>query len=176
LREDQPRVPRRKRALRIAFEVALVVAVYVGVSSWQGRALLGADSPAPAFSLRSLDGKQVALADYSGKRVLLHFWATWCGVCRREHGALNALQAGLGADEVLLSVVADSEDPEAVRRYAAEAGIRYPVLLADAKVVRDYRVAAFPTNYFVTGAGKISATTVGMSTRFGMDFRLGCAR
>ncbi|GMV14627.1 MAG: TlpA family protein disulfide reductase [Polyangiaceae bacterium] len=172
----KPRVPWRKRALRIALEIGLVAAVYFGVSAWQGRKLLGSASPAPAFSLRSLDGKQVALEDLRGKRVLLHFWATWCGVCRQEHGALNAVQAGLGPDEVLLSVVADSEDPETVRRYAAEAGIRYPVLLADAKVVRDYRVGAFPTNYFVSKAGQITGHTVGMSTRFGMNARLGCAR
>lgn len=174
--QAKPRVPWRSRALRIALEVGLVVAVYFGISAWQGRKLLGTSSPAPAFSLRSLDGKQVALAELRGKRVLLHFWATWCGVCRQEHGALNAVQAGLGPDEVLLSVVADSEDPEAVRRYAAEAGIRYPVLLADARVVRDYRVSAFPTNYFVAKDGTIAGQTVGMSTRFGMNARLGCAR
>lgn len=170
------RVPWRRRALRIALEIGLVAAVYFGVSAWQGRKLLGSASPAPAFSLRSLDGEQVALEDLRGKRVLLHFWATWCGVCRQEHGALNAVQAGLGPDEVLLSVVADSEDPASVRRYAAEAGIRYPVLLADAKVVRDYRVGAFPTNYFISRDGRITGHTVGMSTRFGMNARLGCAR
>jgi len=173
---DKPRVPWRKRVARIALEIALVVAVYVGVSAWQGRKLVGQGETAPAFTLTALDGKQVALADLKGKRVLLHFWATWCGVCRQEHGALNAVQAGLGPDEVLLSVVADSEDPEAIRRYAAEAGIRYPVLLADAAVVRSYRVGAFPTNYFVSKDGQITGHTVGMSTRIGMNARLGCAR
>jgi cytochrome oxidase Cu insertion factor (SCO1/SenC/PrrC family) len=33
--------------------------------------------PAPAFSLKGLDGKSVALADYRGRPVLLYFWATW---------------------------------------------------------------------------------------------------
>lgn len=166
----------RSRAARIALEIGLVVAIYFAVTGWQGRKLLGSADPAPAFSLTSLDGKRVNLGDLRGKRVLLHFWATWCGVCRREHGALNAVQASLGPDEVLLSVVEDSDDPEAVRRYAADAGIRYPVLLADRRVVKDYRVGAFPTNYFVSKEGKITGHTVGMSTRFGMNARLGCAR
>lgn len=174
--EPKPRVPWRKRAVRIALEIALVAAVYFGVSAWQGRKLLGSSEPAPAFTLRSLDGKPVSLAELRGKRVLLHFWATWCGVCRQEHGALNAVQAGLGPDEVLLSIVADSEDPEAIRRYAKDAGIGYPVLLADAAVVRSYRVGAFPTNYFVSKEGQITGHTVGMSTRLGMNARLGCAR
>jgi len=80
------------------------------------------------------------------------------------------------ADETLLSVVADSEDPEAIRRYVAESGIRYPVLLANERVVRDYRVGAFPTNYFIAKDGNISGHTVGMSTRFGMNARLSLAR
>lgn len=170
------RIPWRKRVFRIAIELGLVVLVYVGVTSWQERKLLGDNSDAPAFSLTALDGSRVQLRELRGKRVLLHFWATWCGVCRQEHAALNSVQAGLGKDEVLLSVVADSEDPDAVRKYVAEAGLRYPVLLADAKVVRDYRVGAFPTNYFLDKTGKIVDHTVGMSSRFGMDLRLGCAR
>ena len=174
--EDKPRVPWRIRARRIAFELGLVALIYFGLTAWQGRKLLGSSSAAPAFTLQTLDGKQVALGDLRGKRVLLHFWATWCGVCRQEHAALNAVQAGLEPDETLLSVVADSEDPEAIRRYVAESGIRYPVLLANERVVRDYRVGAFPTNYFIAKDGNISAHTVGMSTRFGMNARLSLAR
>ena len=174
--KEKPRIPWKKRAPRIAMEIAIVVGIYFAITAWQGQNLLGSSTPAPAFTLTSLDGKQVALADLKGKRVLLHFWATWCGVCTQEHGALNADQAGLASDEILLSVVADSDDPEAIRKYAAEAGIRYPVLLADAAVVRNYRVGAFPTNYFVSKEGQITGHTVGISTRLGMNTRLGCAR
>ncbi len=171
-----PRVPWRKRVASIAVEVGLVVAVYFAISAWQGRKLLGSDTKAPPFQLRALDGAVVDLESLRGKRVALHFWATWCGVCRQEHGALNAVAAGLGPDEALYAIVADSEDPDAIRRYVKEADIHYPVLLADAKVVRDYRVSAFPTNYFIDPKGNIRSVTVGMSTRFSMDARLGCAR
>lgn len=164
------------RPLRWALEIAMVVAVYVAVSSWQGRHLLGSHAAAPDFQLRTLDGKTVRLSDFRGKRLLIHFWATWCGVCQREHGALNAVQASLGSDEAMVSVVADAEDPEAVRRYVAEAGIHYPVLLADENVVRAYRISAFPTNYFIGPDGTIRNTTVGMTTRWGFETRMGCSR
>ena len=149
---DKPRVPWRKRVLSIAVEIGLVVAVYFAISAWQGRKLLGSDTAAPPFRLRTLDGAVVDLESLRGKRVALHFWATWC------------------------AIVTDSEDPDAIRRYVREANIRYPVLLADAKVVRDYRVSAFPTNYFIDPRGNVRSVTVGMSTRFSMDARLGCAR
>jgi peroxiredoxin len=166
----------RSKAARWALEIGLVLAVYFGVTWWREQSLLHTRTPAPAFSLKSLDGRTVSLADFKGKRVLLHFWATWCGVCRQEHGALNAVEHGLSKDEVLLSIVADSDDPEAVRRYVASEHIGYPVLLADERVVQAYKVSAFPTNYFVNADGAISGTTVGMTTRFGFDWRLGCAR
>jgi peroxiredoxin len=175
----EPKRPPNKwlvRVKRVGFEVLLVLAVYLGISYWRGHGLLASREPAPAFTLRTLDGRTVSLASLRGKRVLLHFWATWCGVCQHEHGALDAVARGLGPDEALYAVVADSEDPEAVRRYVAAEHIEYPVLLADSSVVRAYRVSAFPTNYFVTANGTIASHDVGMSTRWGLALRLHFAR
>ena len=171
--------PKRKwpaRIKRIAGELLLVLVVYFGVSYWREHGLLSSRTPAPAFALRSLDGKQVSLADLRGKRVLLHFWATWCTVCGQEHGALSAVSRGLGPDEALYTIVADSDDVEAVRRYVAAEHITYPVLLASDDVVRAYKVNAFPTNYLVAPDGTIAGHTVGMSTRWGLALRLAWAR
>jgi peroxiredoxin len=172
--ETPARPPSRLR--RWALDLALVSGLYLAITGWQERHLLDDRIEAPGFSLRTLSGESVALPDFRGKRVLLHFWATWCGVCRREFGALNAVHAALDADEVLLSVVADSDDPEAVRRVVADEGIAYPVLLGTNDVVAAYRVKAFPTNYFIDANGRISDQTVGMSSRLGLSRRLGCAR
>ena len=169
------RKPLGRRALRWALEAAIVIGVYLAISAYQERNLVD-DTRAPRFTLRNLDGHQVRLEQLAGKRVLLHFWATWCGVCRREFGALNAIYSDLDDDEVLLSIVADSDDPAAVRRFVAEHDIRYPVLLATTGVLESYRVSAFPTSYYLDPQGKVVDSTVGMSTRWAMAARLGCAR
>jgi peroxiredoxin len=168
--------PPRSRYLGWAAQAALLVAVVLGVSAWQTRKHLSNGTPAPSFALRKLGGGEVRLADLRGKRVLVHFWATWCGVCKLEPGALNAVQDDLEPDEVLLSIVANSEDQEEILRFVKEHDIRYPVLLADDSVVRAYRVGAFPTNYFIAPDGTISASSVGLTTRFALGARMGCAR
>jgi peroxiredoxin len=164
------------RKYRWVAELGVVVAVYFGGTAYQGRHLVGTGTEAPAFALTALDGSAVSLDSLRGKRVLLHFWATWCGVCRQEFGALNAVQGGLSADEALITVVADSEDPEAIRRFAKEHDLRYPILLASEDAIRDYRVSAFPTNYFIAPTGQVKAHTVGMATRLSLNARLALAR
>ena len=150
----------------------LVVAVYLAVSAWQKRHALDAASPAPALRGVTLDGREVGLDQLRGKAVLVHFWATWCGVCRLELGSLNALNEHLPANTVLLSVVADGENPERIQRFARENDIRYPVLIADEGAAQRFAVSAFPTNYYVDEAGVIQDVTVGMSNRLAMWLRL----
>jgi thiol-disulfide isomerase/thioredoxin len=164
--------PRFARAGRWAMEIAIFVGVYLGITSFQERNLLRAHSPAPAFELSTLDGRTVSLDSLHGKHVALHFWATWCGVCRQEEGALGAVQKGLGKDEALYAIVADSEDREKVRRYIQERHIEYPVLLGNSDVLAAFHVGSFPTTYYVDREGRVGSHTVGMSTRLSIRARL----
>lgn len=175
---EAPPPRQRRRWLSWLLQALVVALIYFAASSWRSASLLPTDGEqtAPELRLQGLDGQQYSLSELRGKRVQLHFWATWCGVCRQEFGALNAVHAGLDSDEVLLSVVADSEDTAALQSFIREHGINYPVLLGNADAIRAYRVEAFPTNYYLDAAGKIRGTDVGLSTRWGMSQRLGCAR
>lgn len=167
---------RARRIRRYLLEAGFVVGVFLTVSHLQTRDLVPDDLPAPELALRDLEGKTVRLADLRGKRVLLHFWTTWCGVCQHEVGALNATQAALSPDEVLLTVAADGDNRAAVDRFVKERGAKYPILLGDEELARRFRVSMFPTSYYLDAEGRIKDATVGMSTRFAMRMRLGCAR
>ena len=57
---------------------AIIIAVFLAVSSWQGKDLVSSQEPAPLFKLPTLSGDLVALEDFRGKRVLLYFFAPWC--------------------------------------------------------------------------------------------------
>ena len=84
---------RRSRWARWALEIGMVLAVYFGVSHWQTRHLVETEKAAPSFQLRTLDGRSVALEDFRGKRLLVHFWATWCPSCAEELPALARASA-----------------------------------------------------------------------------------
>jgi peroxiredoxin len=167
--------PWRSR-IRIVVEIALFVGAYLAITSYQERHLLPKNLPVPTFTLASLDGQEVSSESLRGKRVLLHFWATWCGVCRQEFGALNAVRRGLGPDEALVTIVADAEDANRIRDFVAKEHIEYPVLLGTDSVVRAFGVSAFPTNYFLDKAGRVAGHTIGMSTRVSLAARLALAR
>jgi peroxiredoxin len=173
---DRPR-KRRTRLRRWAFDIALFLGLYLAITTWRERSLLSSGAtPAPGFSLDNLEGQPVSLRSLKGKSVLVHFWATWCGVCRQEFGTLDAVQRGLDKNQALIAIVADSGKPDQVRRFVAEHHIHYPVLLGTPAVLRAYHVTVFPTTYFIGPDGKVRGHTIGMSTRWGMSARLGCAR
>ncbi len=46
--------------------------------------------PAPDFKVTTLDGKELSLSDFKGQVLVLNFWATWCGPCKRELPLLDA--------------------------------------------------------------------------------------
>jgi len=160
-----------RRWVSWAAQGLVLVALVFALGAYQTRRHLRA-RVAPDSVLPELSGQRVSLADYRGKKVLLHFFATWCGVCRLELPSLRGLAQRLGPNEALVSVVEDSTDAEAVRRFAREHELNYPVLLGSPDVFRAYRVSAFPTNYFVNGDGTIAGSTVGLSTRLGMATHL----
>jgi peroxiredoxin len=166
--------PPRRRWRRIALEALLLLGVYFAVTAWRERDALPTDGQAPAFALTALDGSTVRLTDFAGKTVLLHFWATWCGVCKAELPMMRAIHEHLGTDEVLLAIVA-SDDRDEVARFATEHELRYPILFADRRLLAAYGVSAFPTNYVVTGDGRVASSTVGLSSRLGLWWRMSCA-
>ncbi|WP_114239701.1 peroxiredoxin [Dyella sp. C9] len=82
----------------------------------------------PDLALAGLDGKEHRLSDYRGRRVLLNFWATWCGPCLKEMPALSQAQANVGEKGAIVVGIA-MDDPQRVRDFLVSHPLNYPVLL-----------------------------------------------
>jgi thiol-disulfide isomerase/thioredoxin len=87
--------------------------------------ILSSDAPPlPDVAFTGEDGSERRLADYSGKVILVNFWATWCAPCREEMPALQALQDSLGGNDFAVVTIATGRAaPAAIDRFFAEAGV-----------------------------------------------------
>jgi len=89
----------------------------------------------PAISLTDFNGNAHALGDYRGHRVLLNFWASWCGPCLDEMPALNRAQARFGGGRssgsgaIVVGIAMD--DPAMARAFLAAHPLSYSILLGD---------------------------------------------
>jgi peroxiredoxin len=122
--------------------------------------------PAPEFALNDLQGKQVRLADYKGKIVVLNIFAHWCGPCRKEAPELekDLWHAYKARDVVVLGVATWAQDNPAKRAeaFAREFKLTFPVLVdAENKVAEMYRVRGVPTTFIIDRAGVVREFVVG---------------
>lgn len=94
-------------------------------SKGQVAAMVAAQPPRPLdLAFKGPDGKDLKTADFAGKTVLLNIWATWCGPCREEMPALNALQRNLGdKDFEVVAVNIDTGNDEKPKAFLSEYGI-----------------------------------------------------
>jgi thiol-disulfide isomerase/thioredoxin len=118
--------------------------------------------PAPAFRVKSLTGETFDLASLKGKAVLLDFWATWCGPCRKEMPTMEKVYQELKANGLVVLGLNVGEDRATVEKFLKTAKVSYPIALtADTDVVSTFEVTAYPTYVVIDRAGNIAAYQVG---------------
>lgn len=164
--------PRRRNPLALVF-VALVAAgmLYFGLhmarKSGGHSYAMGYGTPAPDFTLESLDGKSVSLSSLRGKAVVVNFWATWCGPCKIETPWLVELQNQYGAQGLqIVGIAMDDSGKDEIARFAKDMGMNYPVLLGKEAVGEAYGgVPALPQSFFVGRDGKIVDKIMGIEGR-----------
>jgi len=103
------------------------------------------------------DGRDLTLADFRGRVVLLNVWATWCAPCREEMPTLDRLQAQLGGDDFhVLPLSIDRAGLEPVRRFYEEIGIRHLglYLAEDIRAMLAFAVIGLPTTLLIDRQGR----------------------
>ena len=123
--------------------------------------------PAPEFSLESLQGNTVHLADYRGKAVLLNFWATWCQPCKIEMPWFEELQKEYGPQGLqVVGIAMDDASKEDIAKFAKQMGVNYPILLGKESVGDEYGGVQFlPSTFFIDRDGKIVDRIFGLKSR-----------
>jgi len=179
---ERGRPPIRLSSLQIILFAAL--AVFTLYITWRAKTLEKSLSkrdevsaivakPAPAFSLASLDGKTVSLADYAGKKVVISYWASWCGPCKVEMPELREFYKRYhkaDSDFEILAISIDENRTDAEKYVTAEK-IPFPVLLdPQSKAADAYSVEGIPTMFVIGKDGKVEYAHTGLDEA--MQFRL----
>ena len=167
---------KRRFLLAVGAAIALALVINMAWSSLRSVGMTSAASnaavsrpvkTAPDFQLETLDGRVVRLSDFRGKALVLNFWATWCTPCRVEMPWLiecSARYKDKGLEVVGISL--DDGNSQVVEDFAREMKVNYLVLLGNHQVSDAYGGARFlPQTFFITPAGQISATSVGIKTK-----------
>ncbi len=153
---------------RIALNVLLAVILVAGIRTWQQRDMVS--GPAPALQGLTLAGQPFTLPAHHDKPVLVHFWATWCSVCRIEQGSIDSIAHD---DANVITVAMQSGQPEAVARHMQEQGIDFPVVNdPDGSLSRAWGVHAVPASFIIAPDGRIRFIEVGYTTGIGLGLRL----
>ena len=119
---------------------------------------------APDFTLDTLDGGPLTLAEMRGQPVVLNLWASWCLPCRSEMPAIEkAYQRYKDAGLMVIGLNMTSQDSESdVRAFVQEFGLTFPIVLdRDGSVQSRYQLLGLPSTYFIDQKGIIRSVVVG---------------
>jgi len=159
----------------LAALVAGAIAVWPGACS-RGRIPAGQGDDGGAtgtkaklsYTLKDMSGKEVRLADYAGKPLIINFWATWCGPCKDEiPGLVQIAQKYKDRGLTVLGISID-DSPEELQKFAAQYAMNYPVLVGfghDDMLEEFEATFAVPVSWFIRPDGTVYLKHEGTQTR-----------
>ncbi|MEW8585992.1 MAG: protein disulfide oxidoreductase [Candidatus Thiodiazotropha sp.] len=164
--KDRQDRPRKRLASRVFSVVSILVALLL-IHLWQTRDLV--DGRAPALSGQILGGERFDLHHQGERPLLVHFWASWCPVCRLESGGI----ASLSKDYPVVSVAMQSGSESEVTEFLGQNLLQIPVINdPDGKLAAAWRVSGVPTSYIIGRDGRVKFSSVGYTLPLTLRARL----
>ena len=148
---------------------AMVAGALIAYLSHSGTGVVDAlidrtDRPAPTFSLPELlaPSRQLALADFRGKPLVLNFWASWCYPCQTEMPLLESAYRSERGDVQFVGV--DTDDTrKAAAAFLARTHVSYVSLFMPrpGPVSNAYQLVGLPITVFISARGRVLGRHVG---------------
>jgi thiol-disulfide isomerase/thioredoxin len=141
-----------------AINAAIIIVVVTAIRMWQQRDVVaGAAPPLPGVT-------------WSKQPTLVHFWATWCPVCRAEQGSIQALAQNYPNT---VTIAMQSGERAALDKFMREQSLTFPVINdADGSLSQAWGVHAVPASFIVDGAGQVRFVEIGYTTGLGLRLRM----
>ena len=147
-----------RRSLCLPVVAACVFASVVhaqAIAPWEGGAT-------PALRAKTIAGRELRLADYAGRTVLVNFWATWCAPCVAEMPALQRLRDRLGVANVDVIAVNFQENAARIAPFVERLNLSFPVVRDhDGSLRAAWHVTVFPSTFVVTPDQRVVLVATG---------------
>ena len=157
----------KNRGIKLALEGFVILLVFLTVKTYTQRDL--AQGPAPTVQNTLLNGQPVNLQSYRGQTVLLHFWATWCSICKLEQSGIDAISK----DHPVITIAMNSGNAEQITAYLTENNLTFPVIVDEyGTIAQRFGVRGVPTSFIIDPKGVIAFTDIGYTTTWGLRLRL----
>ncbi len=145
----------------------VILAIFV-IRAWQQQDL--SVGMVPSFTSQTLSGQVVNSNPLPDQAMLIHFWATWCSICRLKNDNIQALSK----DYKVLNIAMQSGTNAELKKYANKHNMRLDNIINDnsGSLAKLFGVRATPSSFFINTKGKIQFVEVGYVTTWGYKLRL----
>ena len=117
---------------------------------------------APPLVLKNMDGDSWDLSEARGHWVFVHFWATWCGPCRKEMPTIQAIFPKFEPQELEIVLVNTAETEDTVFGFLASVAPDItPLMDEDGLVTERWQPRGLPATFFVDPEGKLRYLALG---------------
>jgi peroxiredoxin len=121
------------------------------------------------YKLEDISNTSIEFSNYKGKPLLVHFWATWCPVCKLEVGNIDSLSKSYN----VVTIAVKSASDEALKSFIKEKNLSYRVIHdREGNLASKFNIDAYPTTLIYDSRGELKFTEVGYSTTLGLKGRL----
>ncbi len=149
---------KRRTLVALAVTAVTIAGVAIACTSKEAQASCSsAQDCLPAMSFDDIDHHHISTADLKDKVVVVNFWATWCGPCKREIPALNRVYSRYkDRGVVMLGVLQDNTvDDMGLLNFMSDHELTYPVI-RDISVIEAFQYPnALPTTFIYDRRGKV---------------------
>ena len=127
------------------------------------------DETLPLNTFQTIDGKQFDFQSYRGKPLLIHFWATWCPVCKMETANIERVSKKYRVVTIAVQSGNDSE----IKAFLKEKEASFAVINdREGELSKRFSVEVFPTTFIYNSKGKLVFSEVGYTTTAGLLARM----
>lgn len=148
-------------------QAVLLLTVFYMIQSYQSSSLVS--GVAPGIRDQLITGEQYNLKDYRGQVVLVHFWATWCPICKVENSSIDAI----AKDYAVISVVHRAENNQQVLDFMKKENLTLSVIVDDLdEWSEQYNIKGVPSSFILDKDGNIKFSEVGYTSELGLRLRL----